>query len=147
MGVTRHPGRLLCLRRGGSPSPMPGCQLCGVGYWQYSALEIVTHGSSEVQGHELDLDNTSTSSRSRQLLKPLSELYATAHFTMRGLVNGDYRVKIVNQTAQPTSDATNPQPRLQQGISHSLCCTPFKVSCERYSIMDVIDGKAKKQSN
>ena len=94
---------------------MPGFQLYGVGYWRYSALEIVTHGSSEVQGHELDHNSTSASSRSRQLLKPLSELYATARFTIRDPVNGDYKVKIINQIAQPTSGAINPQPRPQQG--------------------------------
>ena len=91
------------------------------------------HGSSEVQGHELDHSSTSASSRSRQHLKPFTELYAIARFTIDGPFNRDYKVKMINQIEQPT-----------RGIRHSLCCTPFNVPCKRHSTMDVIDGRAKK---
>ena len=61
------------------------------GYLQGLAFGAVIHGSS----------NTLASSRSRQLLEPLTGLYAIARFTISGPANGDYKDKIISQIARP----------------------------------------------
>lgn len=71
------------------------------GRLQSVAFKVVIHGSSEVRGQELDHTHTLSLLHSRQLLEPLTELYAIARFTISGPVNEDYKVKIINQIARP----------------------------------------------
>ena len=72
-----------------------------VGRLQSVAFKVVIHGSSEVRGQELDHTHTLSLLHSRQLLEPLTELYAIARFTISGPVNEDSKVKIINQIARP----------------------------------------------
>ena len=110
--------------------------LYAIGSLQNLAFKAVIHGSSKIQGQELDHSHTLALSRSHQLLEPLTELYAIARFTISGPVNADYKHKIINQIARPAprhEESLEVIRKLSTKGNDALRCQQAAVAQEKYT--------------